>query len=233
MGLLDFSIGSSPDPNAMVRSLLAARANAPAATMKPSAQPQGFLSRIGNALTSDRLQAIGAGLHDLGSGTNTLDSVLESLRQAQQQRQENLWQQDAINRQNAQFKFQATGQERQMQGLVEMRDQIARTHPELLGAFDADPQGFLQTYISRQMPEWQTQNATRAYRVLPDGSTQLGGAIPIKPNMYTFGGGTDAPTFVPNPAGVSAPRSVSTPQEAQALPPGTHYRTPDGREFIR
>lgn len=28
-------------------------------------------------------------------------------------------------------------------------------------------------------------------------------------------------------------RSVQTPAEAQALPPGTRYRTPDGREFIR
>lgn len=27
--------------------------------------------------------------------------------------------------------------------------------------------------------------------------------------------------------------NVGSPQEAQQLPPGTHYRTPDGREFVR
>jgi hypothetical protein len=33
--------------------------------------------------------------------------------------------------------------------------------------------------------------------------------------------------------GASAPVKVSTPDEATKLTPGTHYVTPDGKEFIR
>lgn len=44
-------------------------------------------------------------------------------------------------------------------------------------------------------------------------------------------GGQPAPA-AQSPAG-GAPVSVSTPAQAQALPPGTRYRTPDGQEYVR
>ena len=47
---------------------------------------------------------------------------------------------------------------------------------------------------------------------------------------YDPAGGTTAPGTAAAPA---APVVVATPQDAQALPPGTTYRTPDGRTFKR
>lgn len=43
----------------------------------------------------------------------------------------------------------------------------------------------------------------------------------------------EAPPAAPAKADPTALREVQTPDEAQALPPGTRYRTPDGRTFTR
>lgn len=40
-------------------------------------------------------------------------------------------------------------------------------------------------------------------------------------------------TYLGDNGAANAPMQVTTPEEAQALPPGTHYQTPDGQEFIR
>lgn len=56
-------------------------------------------------------------------------------------------------------------------------------------------------------------------------------------NFMTAQNGAKAPAAAAAPASTPIPATatitVQTPEEAQALPPGTRYKTPDGRTYIR
>jgi len=71
---------------------------------------------------------------------------------------------------------------------------------------------------------------------------QVGAGAPAGPAAPPAQGPTPAPaptppaggvTPPPAPAGGAAPVKVTTPEEAERLPPGTHYVTPDGKEYVR
>lgn len=63
--------------------------------------------------------------------------------------------------------------------------------------------------------------------------TQQQRAAGIRDGSYFTRAPTVPPPSATAPAQQSGPRAVQTPAEAAALPPGTRYRTPDGKEYIR
>lgn len=62
-------------------------------------------------------------------------------------------------------------------------------------------------------------------------SMQRGPSVPERPNAYFGAGGTDAPPARADNSGVVV--TVASPAEAARLPPGTHYQTPNGMEYVR
>ena len=79
----------------------------------PAPRPMGLLGRIGQAggavnrfFTPNRLRAIGAGLHDLSTGDNSLPELLQALDAQRAQAAQRQWQLETMDRQRAEWKTQ-------------------------------------------------------------------------------------------------------------------------------
>jgi hypothetical protein len=92
------------------------------------------------------------------------------------------------------------------QGFAELADEVGNYSEEALQA------GLAEAGLVRQ---WIEMNEPR-YQAIPEGGTLVNTADPSAVQAFTSGQTADLPT-------------VASPEEARNLPPGSEFRTPDGR----
>lgn len=215
---------AGPKPQAMQAPMQSRRAGMFGQLLSPFAGQGG----------SRNLQIIGATLRQLAHPMDGQDYIGDLLKELQAQ-----------EAQRMQANWQSTLQQRQV-GEWNTQDKLVASAPDgMRGLAAANPSGYadaLMSNLTRSHMRPATAAERSAYGIRlgtslmmdEDGNPHVLQA-PAPINQWTMGGGQDAPQFVPQPAGVGPgqPVTVQTPADAQALPPGTHYVTPDGQEYIR
>lgn len=139
-------------------------------------RPPGLMQRISSFLTPERLRIIGAGLRDLGTGGNSLPDLLQQLDAERARLDEERWRRVQMEQAVRQTKRQDQQQEA-------VDNMISSLPPEQQPVARAAPQAFLTRRVEQMLPdqpEWQA-GYDHAYRINPDGTTTIGGAIPHAP----------------------------------------------------
>lgn len=181
---------------------------APGFTEAPKPMPRrgmfgsAFGNFMSNLMSSRGLQIAGAGLRQAGGVNGALDSVVAALDAQSRQASEDAyrksqqdWQQQVQGRQQQQW-----GREDQQNAAMDAFEASLPENQRML--FGINPEAFMRA----NAPSAWEHFYGRAGRIRPDGSVELGGRIPERPNQALFGNGTDGQIFTPNPAGVAAPQ---------------------------
>lgn len=189
-------------------------------------QRRGLFGGLRQWLTPERLAILGAGLRQAGGVDGSLDQVLQRQMEAARQQTEDAVRQRAMDRQTIQDK-QGDAQQQAVDAWVQTLP------PEQQRAAQLNPQAAVQAYTQQAFPaapEWRPGYG-HAYRINPDGTTDVGGAIPEAPR-YSGGGGLGG-------GGTSGPLGAEDVQfygqqylRTGRLPTGMSVRSPEARQIL-
>lgn len=195
--------------------------------LMPPPRPMGFMGRVGQFLTPDRLRAIGAGLHDLSTGGNSLPDLLAQLDEQRAQLEQQRWQRIQQDQAIRGYK-QQDAQQQAVDAWVQTLS------PEQQRAAQINPQAAVQAYTQQAFPaapEWRPGYG-HAYRINPDGSTDVGGAIPEAPR-YSGGSGGGGGAGAGGPLGAEDVQFYGQQYlRTGRLPTGMSVRSPEARQIL-